>query len=151
VALVVVLDHRDAGVAARIRDLQRASYRVEADLIGFDKMPPLLEDVEDIARLKLTVLGAVERHEVLGVLGYSRDDGIVDIDRLAVDPTHFRRGVGRMLLDALHRRESDADRFEVSTGADNEPAIGLYRVMGYEPTHGEISAGVNLVHLARLG
>ncbi|MDP1818503.1 MAG: GNAT family N-acetyltransferase [Acidimicrobiales bacterium] len=103
---------------------------MEADLIGFDKMPPLLEGVDEIAQLALTVLGAVERHEVVGLLGYSRDDGIVDIDGLAVDPAPFRRGVGRTLLEALHHREPHAGRFEVSTGAENEPAISLYRAMG---------------------
>lgn len=131
-------------------DVQRASYRAEADLIGFDKMPPLLEGVEDIARLTLTILGAVDGPEVLGVLGYRRDGGTVDIDRLAVGPTHFRRGVGRTLMDALHRRESGANQFEVSTGAENAPAMALYRAMGYLPTHGETSAGVPLVHMARL-
>ena len=62
--VVVVLDHRHTGVAAQVRDLQRASYRAEAELIGFDQMPP--------------------------------------------------------------------DRFEVSTGAENGPAIALYRAMGYQ-------------------
>lgn len=146
---VVVLDHRDRELASRIRDLQRASYAIEAKLIGFDKMPPLVEDVADIAQLTLTLLGAVERGDLLGLLGYRRDGGVVDIDRLAVDPAHLRCGVGRTLVEALHRREPDADRFEVSTGAANEPAIALYRAMGYRLTNEEVSLDVPVAHFVR--
>jgi hypothetical protein len=38
--VVVELDHRDPDVALRVRDLQRAAYRVEAELIRYDQMPP---------------------------------------------------------------------------------------------------------------
>ncbi|MGH9214075.1 MAG: GNAT family N-acetyltransferase [Acidimicrobiales bacterium] len=148
---IEVLDHRDAEVAGRIRDLQRASYAVEARLIGFDQMPPMVETPSDIAELDLIVLGAVERETLSGLLGYRRIRDLVDIDRLAVDPTRFRSGIGRALLEVLHRREGDADRFEVSTGAANKPAIALYRTVGYQSKRQAISRGVRLVHLARGG
>lgn len=48
---VVVLEHRDRVMARRIRELQRASYAVEAELIGFNQMPPLVEEVEDVTNL----------------------------------------------------------------------------------------------------
>ena len=38
-------------MARRIRELQRASYAVEAELIGFNKIPPLVEEVEDVTNL----------------------------------------------------------------------------------------------------
>lgn len=141
----------DKGVASteQLRELQRAAYRVEAELIGYDQMPPLREEVTDILRLDLTILGAVEANRLIGMLGYARVTGTVDIDRLAVEPGHFRRGVGRMLLDAVHRRESDAARFEVSTGAANRPAIALYEAMGCRMTSEEISHDVRLAHLPR--
>lgn len=146
---LAVLDHHDRELAGRIRDLQRASYAVEAELIGFNQMPALVETTSDIERLDLIVLGAVERGTLRGVLGYRRDADVVDIDRLAVDPEHFRNGIGRALLEELHQRELDADRFEVSTGAANEPAIALYRAVGYRLKRSEVSRGVRLVHLER--
>jgi ribosomal protein S18 acetylase RimI-like enzyme len=146
---IAVLDHHDREQAGRIRDLQRAAYAVEAQLIGYSQMPPLVETTRDIAQLDLIVLGAVERETLRGLLGYRRDGDVVDIDRLAVDPDNFRNGIGRALLEELHRRESDADRFEVSTGAANEPAIALYRAVGYRLKRQEISCGVRLVHLER--
>lgn len=93
----------------------------------------------------------MEDGELIGVLGYTRASDTVDIDRVAVDPARFRRGVGRMLLGAVHRRESDAARFEVSTGAANHPAIALYEAMGYQLTSEEISHDVRLAHFARPG
>lgn len=149
--VVVEIDHRDPDLALRVRDLQRAAYRIEAELIGYDQMPPLREEVTDILRLDLTILGAMEDDSLIGVLGYARVSGTVDIDRLAVEPARFRRGVGRTLLDGLHRRESDASRFEVSTGAANRPAIALYEAMGYRLTSEEISHDVRLSHFARQG
>lgn len=149
--VVVEIDHRDPDLALRVRDLQRVAYRIEAELIGYDRMPPLREEVTDILRLDLTILGAMEGASLIGVLGYVRVSGTVDIDRLAVEPARFRRGVGRMLLDGLHLRESDASRFEVSTGAANRPAIALYEAMGYRLTSEEISHDVRLAHFARQG
>lgn len=136
-------------MARRIRDLQRASYAVEAKLIGFDQLPPLVEEIEDVANLALTILGWTDGSQLQGVLGYTRTGHVVDIDRLAVDPAVFRRRIGLSLMEALHQREADASRFEVSTGADNGPAINLYRRLGYETVGSETRQGVRLVHFAR--
>lgn len=136
-------------MARRIRDLQRASYAVEAELIGFDQMSPLVEEVEDITNLTLTILGSIDGTELQSLLGYSRAGGVIDIDRLAVHPSCFRRRIGRSMMDALHLREGDASRFEVSTGAENRPAINLYRRLGYERVAVETAQGVRLVHLTR--
>lgn len=148
---VVVLEHRDRVMARRIRDLQRASYAVEAELIGFDRMPPLVEKVQDVTNLALTILGSVDGSELQGLLGYDRVGSVIDIDRLAVHPACFRRGIGRSLMEALHLREADASRFDVSTGAENFPAVNLYRRLGYEQGAVETTHGVRLVHLTRCG
>ena len=146
---VVVLDHRDRQVAERIRHLQRASYGVEALLIGYDRMPPLVERTDDIMELVLTILGVVEQRELQGLVGYRRHRDLVDVDRLAVHPSKFRRGIGARLLESVHEREQDARRFEVSTGANNEPAIALYRAAGYTPMGEEDRDGVAVVQLVR--
>jgi ribosomal protein S18 acetylase RimI-like enzyme len=128
---ISVLDHRDPGVAEEVVAVQRAAYAVEAELIGFDDLPPLREEPEALAEADLLVLGAHDGPDLVGVLGYERDGDVVEIDRLAVRPAAFRRGVARSLLDDLHTREGPDARFAVSTGAANEPAIALYRSLGY--------------------
>ncbi len=48
----------------------------------------------------------------------------------------------------LHTREPTAGRFEVSTGADNKPALALYESMGYRPVRHELVPGLTITHLA---
>jgi ribosomal protein S18 acetylase RimI-like enzyme len=148
---VVAIDPRDRAVAAALVDLQRAAYRVEADLIGFDGIPPLHETVDDVVALDLRVLAVHDGPRLVGALGYTRDGPLVDIDRVAVHPSHFRRGIASRLVAALHAREHDADRFVVSTGDGNEPAIALYERHGYVRTERvRLPEGVTVVRLARV-
>jgi ribosomal protein S18 acetylase RimI-like enzyme len=150
VPAVIVLDACQSEVAARIVELQWAAYAVEADLIGFRDIPPLLENADDVAGLDIEMLGAVEPQRLVAIVGYRRSAEVVDIDRLAVHPSAFRRGIATALLDALHARERDATTFTVSTGALNTPAIQLYRAAGYELVgHEEVSDGLIIVRLVR--
>lgn len=146
---VTTLDQRERAVAEAVVSVQRPSYAVEAALIGYDQMPGLTEGVEDVMRLPLTLLGALADGRLTGVLGFSGTDSVVEIDRLVVHPAHFRRGVGRRLINALHELAAGAERFEVSTGTENTPAVSLYLAMGYECTRREVSEGVSLSRFVR--
>lgn len=146
---VTTLDQRERAVAEAVVSVQRPSYAVEAALIGYDQMPGLTEAVEDVMRLPLTLLGAMADSQLAGVLGFSGTHSVVEIDRLVVHPAHFRRGVGRRLVSALHEFAANAERFEVSTGTENAPAVSLYLAMGYECTRSEMSEGVSLSHFVR--
>jgi ribosomal protein S18 acetylase RimI-like enzyme len=145
----MILDHRELDTARAIVALQKPSYAVEAALIGYDQMPGLIESPADVAALNLTVLGAFDDGQLAGILGYQRIADVVDLDRVAVSTAHFRQGVGRSLLEALHERESTAIRFEVSTGSANPAAIALYTGAGYRPVHEETLAGIDIVHFER--
>ena len=105
--------------------LQKPSYAVEAALIGYEQMSGLIESPADVAALDLTMLGAFDEEQPAGILRYQRIADVVHLDRVAVSQAHFRRGIGRSLLEALHERESTAIRFEVSTGSANPAAIAL--------------------------
>ena len=144
------VDHRAPEVAAELMAIQRAAYRVEAELIGYQGLPGLVEGPADIAVLDLVVLTVHDDDgALLGLVGYERDEGVVDIDRLAVDPAAFRRGVGRALVDAVHDREADASYFKVSTGSDNTPAVALYTSMGYRPVGSKVIEGCPVTRFAR--
>jgi GNAT superfamily N-acetyltransferase len=128
---VVPLDHRDHRVAEAIVGLQRVSYRVEAELIGDNAIPPLHESVDALAALDLTFLAIIERDgEPLAALGYHLADGVLDIDRLAVHPRRFRHGLGRRLVRAVLERVPH-ERAVVSTGQGNHPARRLYERVGF--------------------
>ena len=127
---VVLIDHRDRRVAGAVAALQRVSYRVEAELIGDDSIPPLHESVDAVAALELTLLAIEREGELVGVIGYVVTDGVLDIDRLAVHPQFFRCGLGRCLVDAVLERVPH-ERAVVSTGQGNHPARRLYERAGF--------------------
>jgi GNAT superfamily N-acetyltransferase len=127
---VVVLDHRNPGIAESLVVLQRASYRVEAELIGDDAIPPLHEDADAVAALDVTFLAIEHEGGPVAALGYRLADGVLDIDRLVVDPRHFREGLGRRLVEAVLRRVPH-ERAVVSTALRNGPARRLYEVVGF--------------------
>ena len=137
-------------MAASTVEVQRAAYRVEADLIGFDGIPPLHETAGDVEALDLVLLGAHDDGRLVGLVGYRRDGDTVDIDRLAVHPDHHRKGIGAALLRQVHLIEATATAFEVSTGEANLPAVALYERLGYRSTGtAEIAPGTRVRRLRR--
>jgi hypothetical protein len=120
----IVLGSDDA-VARRVLEIQRAAYAVEADLVGYDTIPPLHETVTELQSRPLVFLGVSCDRTLAGVLGYRRDGDTVDIDRLAGDPVFFHRGLATRMLRELFAGERDARAFTVSTGLGNQPAVSL--------------------------
>jgi len=128
---IVLLDHCSQEMAQRIHAIQIAAYRLEADLLGVKHFPPLERSVEDVQGSAEEFWGAQEGEELLGVIGLERFNAAeILISSLTVAPAHHRRGVGRALvLSALGARGSCA--VAVSTGAKNEPALHLYKQLGF--------------------
>jgi len=145
---VLALD--DPGTVRALVALQRAAYRVEADLIGADVIPGLAETPEQLAASGLEFLGERRTGRMLGAVGYRGTREELEICRLVVHPSAFRRGVARGLLDELEARERDVPRWIVATAAANAPARALYEGRGFEVT-GEsvVEADVRIVHYAR--
>ncbi len=142
---------RDDDLAERLLTVQRAAYQVEASVIGDDRIPPLHEEVEELCAAPLSWLGAFDDDgRLIGAVAWAEDAEGVDIDRLVVDPTNHRRGVGRNLvqevLSLAGRRPTT-----VSTGRANLPASTLYQELGFEILeHAEVVPGLWVTHLTRL-
>ncbi|MEV6124978.1 GNAT family N-acetyltransferase [Streptomyces sp. NPDC052077] len=146
----VRLDLSDPGTLRRLWDLQRASYAVEARLIGFDGIPPLHESLERLRACGESFLGVRDGLGLVGAVAWTRSqNGALDICRLVVHPDAHRRGVATALLDALDSIEP-AELTVVSTGTANLPAVALYRRRGFLPV-GErrIAPGVAVTLLDR--
>lgn len=125
------LDLTDDATASAVHAVGLRSYRVEADLIGFDGIPPLHESLEDMRARPLRWLGCRADGVPVAFIAWAQED-VVDIDRLCVDPSWFRRGLATTLLHALlDRTEGDV---VVSTGAANTPAVSLYLRAGFART-----------------
>ena len=135
---VASLDLFDGGTVRRVLDLQRAAYRVEADLIGFDGIPPLHETLDELLGQPLEWIGIRAGGRIVAALGY----------RLVVDPEHFGRGYGSALVASL----LDQPCITVSTGTANLPARRLYEKHGFQRVgEVEIAPGVTVTCYARCG
>ena len=145
-AVVRSIELADVAVAARVVEIQQAAYRVEAQMIGFDRIPPLLETIDDVRSQPLSWLGSFEEHPLAGIIGWTVANGVCDIDRLAVHPTFARRGHGRRLVSHLLQH----DTIIVSTGTNNVPARHLYESLGFIRTgEHEIADGVTVAAYER--
>ena len=130
VASLERLDVRAPGVAGAIVELQQVAYAVEAALIGFADLPPLRERAEDIAASNESFLGARADGALVGLIGWEPSAAACLITRLAVHPSHTRRGLGRRLLRAAMEAPPRLE-LAVETAAPNVPALALYRSEGF--------------------
>ena len=130
-AIVTRLDVSDRDVARELIALQRRSYRVEADLIGSESIPALDETLDQLQESGETFLGACFGSALAGFVSWKLEDRVLDLHRLVVDPSFFRRGVGSLLVEAALGAEPAASRAIVQTGRENEPAVALYRRHGF--------------------
>jgi len=146
------LDVSDRALAERLLEIQHRAYAVEAELIGFDGIPPLQEDLDGLMSSTEHWLGRYDGDVLVGAVAYEfPDEDTVDITRLIVDPTHARRGHGRALLDHLDQLEPRRTSL-VSTGTANTPAVTLYKSRGYHETARiEIAPGVTVTQFSRPG
>ena len=144
------LDLSDRAVAERVLTIQHAAYAVEAELIGFDGIPPLQEDLTGLMASTEHWLGRYDGAVLVGAVAYELTDDSVDISRLIVDPAYARHGHGRALLDHLDQLEPRPVSL-VSTGSANTPAVTLYKSRGYtEIGQVEVAPGVYVTQFRRV-
>ena len=139
--------------------VQRAAFRRVAAGFGVPdlKMPPVAETLQKLEQLHKAGVrtfvaevadGGSER--VVGtVRATTRDDGVTEIGRLAVDDGFTRRGVATALMVALEHAFAAAGRFELFTGADAVEPLALYARLGYRPFRYEQFESWSMVWLAK--
>lgn len=125
------LDLADLATARALLELQRRAYRVEAELIGYDRIPPLVEELPELQACGEEFHGWVEGQALRAAISWRRSGAELDLHRLVVDPACFRRGLGRRLVRWAVSRPG-IERLIVSTGEANGPARRLYESEGFE-------------------
>lgn len=114
--------------------LQKEAYKVEAEMIGFADIPPLLETYEQFIHCNETFLCYLKGDALAGAISYTKENGQMLICRMVVHPDYFRQGIADALLHAL-QLHVDWEKISVSTGKMNLPARNLYEKNGF--THKE--------------
>ncbi|MBC7872148.1 MAG: GNAT family N-acetyltransferase, partial [Chitinophagaceae bacterium] len=120
---------------AEVQDLlalQLAAYEVEARLIGFEEIPPLQDTLETLQACDETFFGCFLERNLAGAISYIVKQETLDIYRMMVHPTYFRRGIASTLLRFAEDSVPEARRVIVSTGTKNLPAYQLYLKHGFK-------------------
>ncbi|MEO1165286.1 MAG: GNAT family N-acetyltransferase [Chloroflexota bacterium] len=139
---ITTLDLSNTKTAQRILTIQRLAYRIEADLIDFDGIPQLHESLSELQASSETFIGYHVDNTI--AVSYETKNTTLDIGRLVVHPDHFRKGIGRQLVQHVETIPN-ITKIIVSTGARNKPACRLYESLGYIRTDTrEIVAGLTI-------
>lgn len=149
--MIKYLDVTQRRVAQKVLDVQIPSYQAEADLIGFDDLPPLKDTVKSIMNTDEHFYGYFIHEELAGAISYTKENELLDIHRLIVHPHYFRRGIGGTLLQFILDLETEAKKAVVSTGAKNVPAKALYKRFGFiEKSDQEVAPDFFITHLEKV-
>jgi ribosomal protein S18 acetylase RimI-like enzyme len=138
---VRALDLGDRDTVDAIVALQRASYRIEADLLGARTLPALTETPRRLRASGEDFLGAFEDGWLVGAVSWKRSGTLLDIHRMVVHPDCFRRGIAGRLLAALDAHETGVERTVVATGEANPPARRLYERHGFTAVEERVVSG----------
>lgn len=145
--MIIPLNVEDADTAQRILELQRTAYRIEADMMETDDIPPMRDNESALKKCGESFYGYEYEGAVIGLVSYHLKEGMLELCRLVVSPSYFRKGIGRQLVEFV-LREPSWDLATVCTGSVNEPALSLYKSEGFQEAEElEVSPGIILTRL----
>jgi len=129
---IKVLDLQNRNITKQIINLQKEAYSIEAKLTGFYQIPTLKDTCDTINSSDEIFYGCYNNEDLIGIISYKIETNILDIHRLAVKPSYFRKGIGTILLKYVEANNQNSTKAVVSTGRNNFPAKKLYLKNGYE-------------------
>jgi ribosomal protein S18 acetylase RimI-like enzyme len=128
--MIKKLQNNKIEISNQIHLVFQVSYAVEAELLNATNFPPLKRSIESYQKSKNTFFGYFEDKELAGVIEIEQTNIHIDIHSLVVNPDFFRRGIAKQLLEFIFNT-FDSTLFIVETGAENKPAIELYKKHGF--------------------
>lgn len=149
--MIEKLDLKDIETVKRIIELQIASYKIEAKMIGFYDIPPLKDTIDSLQECDEIFYGYSIDGFLAGVISYKIIENVVDIHRVAIHPSFFRRGIANKLINFIEELECSIKKAVVCTGKENLPAVNLYLKNGYKKKKDiEISKGIYLTEFEKI-
>jgi ribosomal protein S18 acetylase RimI-like enzyme len=132
-----------------ILDLQQKSYAIEANILGIQFLPPQQESLRDLQNTREEIFAMLDCNQYVGALFLENLADGKSINKLFVDPNYFRKGIGSKLVDYVIKLYP-TQKFRVSTGENNKPALRLYDEFDFVLTDTkDLGEGLKLVTLER--
>lgn len=128
--MIKIIDNSVHENAEQLRELFLKSYAVEAKILKADYFPPLLRTLDEFIDCPSIFLANSEDDILNGALELKQNDTHHHIQSLVVHPDHFRKGIGRQLVEYVLKQYPHS-KYIVETGLDNKPAIALYEKCGF--------------------
>jgi ribosomal-protein-alanine N-acetyltransferase len=126
--VTIYYDELTRGDAARCAEL-------EILLFGGDDPWPEAAFVREVAAGHNRYVAARVNDELVGYAGIARlgrtSPFEYEIHTIGVDPAHQRHGIGRAMMDLLLAWAEPGSAVFLEVRTDNEPAITLYRGLGF--------------------
>ena len=149
--MIEKLNLKDLETAKSVLDLQIASYKIEAELIGFYEIPPLKDTIDSLKVCDEIFYGYRINGILAGIISYKIIENILDIHRVAIHPLFFRMGIAGKLLNFIEGLESNINKIVVSTGKENLPAVNLYLKNDYKKKNDiEISKDIYITEFEKV-
>jgi len=126
------LDLKNVQTVKYIIELQKISYKIEAEIIGFDDIPPLKDTIERLQGCDEIFYGYKIGDSLAGIISYKVIEDALDIHRIAIHPSFFRKGIANKMINFVEELESNVKKVIVCTGKENLPAVNLYLKNGYK-------------------
>lgn len=143
------LDLHNATLAQTVLAMQQVAYALEAAMIDFWEIPPLVESLAELQASREHFWGYYVGEVLAGAIATERSGDEVEVSRLVVLPAYFRQGIARALLAHVADVNRDARLLRVSTGTLNAPAVALYQGFGFvEQERRAVAPGVWVTHFA---
>ncbi|WP_186429170.1 GNAT family N-acetyltransferase [Clostridium sp. BSD9I1] len=149
--MIKELDLTNMKTAASVLQLQIASYKIEAELIGFYEIPPLKDTLDSLTECDEIFYGYFINNILAGIISYKINENILDIHRVAVHPCFFKRGIAGKMIRFIEKIEDTINKAVVCTGQKNLPAVNLYLKNGYQKVKDiEISKRIYLTEFEKI-
>lgn len=129
--MIKIIDISVKDNAMDVLNIQIPSYMVEAEIIGTNEIPPLKDTVETLQECGEVFFGYYVDEDLCGAISLKIENNVLDIHRLIVHPTHFRKRIAQKLLNFV-TNNYEVKKIKVATGSKNTPAVSFYIKNGFE-------------------
>ena len=129
--MIIKINNKKDEIAKEIRDIFQDSYAVEAEILKAVDFPPLKRTLSQFLNSNSEFYAYYQDKNIAGVIEIKNDQDLTHIQSLVVYPKHFRKGIGRKLVQFILDTYMSSI-FTVETGLDNYPAIKLYTSFDFE-------------------